>query len=243
MVYPGAVHSSQIKAEETWIIESFCTETNPSPFFPLTYTLAQMRMLRKTKRKRQEDMREKFTQTDFSVWSHCTWHRVSCDFTPPVNCLSLIKSAQSPKATNRGNSPRRRSSSEILFKLFTPLFSFPHQLLSILFSMTTTSSAPQLFCAGRLFFFFVLTNYLNAFSPLLCLLLKWFDRDCEVDLTLSPSLVCLPHLTYSTDPDAPGPDVSSQPLEQGDHWNDETTNSVSAFSTSNMKTVNRESKN
>ena len=50
MVYPGAVHSSQIKAEETWIIESFCTETNPAPFFLLTHTLAQISALRKTKR-------------------------------------------------------------------------------------------------------------------------------------------------------------------------------------------------
>lgn len=160
MVYPGAVHSSQIKAEETWIIESFCTETNPSPFFPLTYTLAQMRMLRKTKRKRQKDTRERegcrseFTQTDFSVWSHCTWHRVSSDFTPPVNCVSLIKSAQSPKATNRGNSPRRRSSSEILFQLFTPSFSI---------LPSTTSSAPQLSGAARHFFF----------PPLLALKVIW----------------------------------------------------------------------
>ena len=84
---PGLCTAPQIKAEETWIIESFCTETNPSPFFLLTHTLAQIRMLRKTKRKRGKDVSEEaasleFSGSDFFVWSYCTWHHVACDFTP-----------------------------------------------------------------------------------------------------------------------------------------------------------------
>lgn len=142
MVYPGAAHSSQIKAEETWIIESFCTETNPSPFFLLTYTLAQIRMLKENKGKEAKT----WGKSRRSAVLTFSFDHTVLDIMLPVTKLSHIKDPpRETSETTSGGKPQETKlfRDHLSFFYTSPfLLSFFHPLLSLLSIKTSSTALP-----------------------------------------------------------------------------------------------------